>query len=61
VIGLKLAAAKSRIRRAYCSVGRVTRRKATRRSQLNRVLKQRPKPGTRLASGGKVSLVVGRR
>jgi hypothetical protein len=58
VIGMRLARARTRIRRARCSVGRVTRRRAGR---VGRVLAQRPKAGTRLRRGAKVRLVVGRR
>ena len=59
VIGLRLGAAKTRIRRAHCGVGRVTKRVNPRR--VGRVLKQTPRPGAVRARGAKVNLVVGRR
>jgi plastocyanin len=58
VIGLKLATAKSRIRRSRGSVGRVRR---VRSRRVGRVVAQRPRAGKRLARGARVSLVVGRR
>ena len=58
VIGLKLAKAKTKIRRAHCSVGRVRRARSRR---VGRVIGQTPRPGTRLRRGGRVRLVVGKR
>ena len=58
VVGLRLATARKRIRRAHCSVGRVRRVRSTRR---NRVLAQFPRAGTRGPRGTRVRLVVGRR
>jgi Tol biopolymer transport system component len=58
VVGLRLAAAKQRIRRASCTVGRIRKKHSTR---VGRVLAQSPRPGTRLPRGGRVNLVVGRR
>jgi beta-lactam-binding protein with PASTA domain len=58
VVGLRLATARKRIRRARCSVGRVRRVRSTRR---NRVLAQFPRAGTRGPRGTRVRLVVGRR
>ena len=59
VRGKKLARAKSTIRKARCSVGKITR-KPSKRSKKGRVLSQRPKAGLTLAVGGKVNLVVGK-
>jgi beta-lactam-binding protein with PASTA domain len=59
VIGLRLSAAKTKIRRAHCTVGRVTKRVNARR--VGRVLKQTPRPGAVRTRGAKVNLVVGRR
>jgi beta-lactam-binding protein with PASTA domain len=59
VIGLRLAAAKTRIRRARCRVGRITRRRNARR--VGRVLAQNPRPGVIKRVGFPVRLVVGRR
>jgi hypothetical protein len=58
VIGLVLLRARTRIRRAHCSVGRVRRARSRR---VGRVIRQSPRPRTRLRRGGRVSLVVGRR
>jgi hypothetical protein len=59
VIGLRLAAARKRITRASCRVGRVRRVRSQRRA--GRVLSQSPRAGTRHAAGTRVNLVVGRR
>jgi beta-lactam-binding protein with PASTA domain len=61
VIGLRLAAARTRIRRAHCRVGRVRARHGVRRRQLGRVVAQQPRARTVLPQGGRVRLVVGRR
>jgi peptide/nickel transport system substrate-binding protein len=61
VIGLRLPTARSRIKRAHCSVGRVRTTRTTRARAVGRVLKQQPRPRTLLRRGGKVNLVVGRR
>lgn len=54
--GLRLEVAKQQIRRAGCSVGTLTRRNAGRASGV--VLAQQPKPGTQLATGAPVGVVV---
>jgi beta-lactam-binding protein with PASTA domain len=59
VVGLKLAKAKARIKKAHCRVGKVTKRFSTRKKK-GRVLSQRPKPRKTLKSGAKVNLVVGK-
>jgi peptide/nickel transport system substrate-binding protein len=61
VIGLRLGAARSRIRRAHCRVGRVSSRRGVRRRKVGRVVAQQPRPRTLLPQGGRVRLVVGRR
>jgi peptide/nickel transport system substrate-binding protein len=58
VVGQRLAAARARIRRAHCTVGRVRSARSSRRR--GRVVSQRPRPGTRLPRGGRVNLVVSR-
>ncbi len=58
MVGLTLAKAKKRIRRAHCSTGKITRKASTARKR-NHVLAQRPRPGRQLASGAKVNLTVG--
>jgi len=58
VIGLALGRAKTKIRRAHCSVGRIRRARSTR---VGRVIGQSPRPGTVKRRGFPVKLVVGRR
>jgi beta-lactam-binding protein with PASTA domain len=58
VIGLALGKAKTKIRRANCSVGAVRRARSRR---VGRVIGQSPRPGVVKARGFKVKLVVGRR
>ena len=58
VIGLRLGQAKSRIRRARCSVGRIRRARSRR---VGRVIGQSPRPGVFKRRGFPVKLVVGRR
>jgi TolB protein len=58
VIGVTLRRARSRIRVAHCSVGRVRR---TRSARVGRVLRQDPRPGFVRRRGYPVKLVVGRR
>jgi beta-lactam-binding protein with PASTA domain len=57
VIGMKLAKAKSRIKKAGCSVGKIRRARSKR---VGRVISQSPKPGARRAARAVVKLVVGR-
>jgi hypothetical protein len=59
VVGLRLAKAKQRIRRAHCTVGRV-RRVHTSRRLRGRVVRQSPRARTIHRRGYPVRLVVGR-
>jgi len=59
VLGLRLAAAKTKIRRAHCSVGNI-RRVRSRRSLRGRVVSQNPRPGTIKRRNFPVKLAVGR-
>lgn len=59
VVGRKLAAARTAISKAHCTVGKVTRRHSSRR-RSGRVLSQSRSPGSRLAAGTAINLVVGR-
>jgi PASTA domain/Divergent InlB B-repeat domain len=59
VLGLTLKKAKARIRRAHCTVGKVTK-KASFKRRKGKVLAQKPKPGKRLAPGARVNVTVGR-
>lgn len=61
VVGLRLAAARTRIRAANCAVGRTRYARSRKVGRVGRVLSQTPRPGTRLPRGTKVNLVVGRR
>ena len=58
MIGLRLGKAKTKIRRAHCSVGRIRRARSRR---VGRVIAQSPRPGTVKRPGFPVKLVVGRR
>jgi subtilisin family serine protease len=59
VLGLRLGAAKRKIRRRHCSVGRV-RRAHSRRPLRGRVIGQSPRPAAGRRQGFPVRLVVGR-
>jgi PASTA domain/Divergent InlB B-repeat domain len=59
LLGLTLKKAKARIKRAHCTVGKITRKRSV-KSKRGKVLTQKPKPGKRLAPGAKVNLTVGR-
>jgi beta-lactam-binding protein with PASTA domain len=58
VIGLTLGRARTKIRRANCSVGRIRRARSRR---VGRVIGQSPRPGAVKRRGFPVNLVVGRR
>jgi len=58
VVGLRLATARTRIRRAHCRVGRVRRQRSSR--ARGRVVAQTPRPGARRARGTLVHLAVSR-
>jgi beta-lactam-binding protein with PASTA domain len=59
VVGLTLAKAKAKVKRAHCGVGKI-RKKFSSQKKKGRVLSQKPKPGKVLPSGSKVSLTVGK-
>lgn len=59
VVGSTLAAAKAAITRGHCRTGKVTR-SYSRTMRKGRVLAQRPAPGSHLANGARVALVVSR-
>ncbi len=59
VVGLKLAAAKAKIRARQCSVGQITR-KTSSPAKKGRVVSQSPKSGRTLADRGKINLGVGK-
>ena len=60
VLGLRLGAAKKKVRARHCTVGRV-RKARSRRSLQGRVIGQTPRPGALRRRGFPVNLVVGRR
>jgi beta-lactam-binding protein with PASTA domain len=59
VRGQTLAKASTRIRKAHCGVGRITRLVSSRKKR-GRVLVEKPKPGAMLRGGAKIRLIVGR-
>jgi PASTA domain len=59
--GLPVAFAKRLLSAANCGLGKVTKKKARRRSQVGKVLSQKTRAGTALAQGTKVAVTVGRR
>jgi beta-lactam-binding protein with PASTA domain len=59
VVGLTLAKAESKIRKARCRTGKITRRASSARKR-GKVIGQSPNAGRRLANGGKVRLTVGK-
>jgi Tol biopolymer transport system component len=59
VVGRRLRTARTRIRRAHCSVGRVRHARSTR--PRGRVIRQKPRAGARLRHGARVNIVVSRR
>jgi beta-lactam-binding protein with PASTA domain len=58
VIGQTLTRARTRIRRAHCTVGRIRR---VRSRRVGRVIAQSPRAGAQRPRGTRVNLVVGRR
>jgi beta-lactam-binding protein with PASTA domain len=58
LIGLKLARAKTKIRRAHCRLGRVRR---ARSRLIGRVIAQSPQAGARRPRNFRVTIIVGRR
>ena len=56
--GKTLAAAKKALGKAHCKLGKVTKKKSKRKAGV--VISQKPKAGTRLPAGGRVSLVLSR-
>jgi hypothetical protein len=59
VVGLTLAKAKAKIKKAHCGVGKVTKKHSSNKKK-GKVLKQSPKAGKHLAAGSKVNLTVGK-
>ena len=61
VIGLKVAAARKKITRARCAVGKVRRVHVQSKRKVGRVIAQSPRAGTRRPAGTRVTLAIGRR
>jgi hypothetical protein len=59
VIGMKLTAAKTKIKARQCRLGKVTYVKSTKRKK-GRVIKESPKAGRRLGNSSKVNLTLGK-
>jgi hypothetical protein len=59
LLGLTLKKARARLKRAHCTVGKITRKRSV-KSKRGKVLTQKPKPGKRLAPAARVNLTVGR-
>ena len=59
VVGQKLKTAKSRITKAYCKVGKIRKKKSSKRKR-GKVLAQSPKPGKTRNAYSKISLTVGK-
>jgi hypothetical protein len=59
VVGLKLAKAKTKIKKAHCRVGKITRKHSSLKKK-GKVIKQFPKAGKHLKVGTKVNLTVGK-
>jgi beta-lactam-binding protein with PASTA domain len=59
VVGLALPRASTKIRKAHCTVGKITRKHAA-TSKRGRVIAQSPAPGRKLKNHAKVNLTVGK-
>jgi beta-lactam-binding protein with PASTA domain len=59
VVGLALPRASTKIRKAHCSVGKVTRKPAA-KPKHGKVIAQSPRPGRKLKNLAKVNLTVGK-
>jgi uncharacterized repeat protein (TIGR01451 family) len=59
VLGLKLARAKAKLRKAHCRAGKVRKQFSSRRKK-GKVVAQKPKAGRRLHAGAKVQLWIGK-
>jgi hypothetical protein len=61
LVGLTLAKARTKLTRAHCKLGTVTRRTTRRTTRVGKVLTQSRKAGTKRPAGTKVNVTVGRR
>jgi hypothetical protein len=60
VVGLKLAKAKTKIKKAHCRVGKITKKHSVKKKR-GKVIKQSPRAHKHLKAGAKVNLTVGKR
>lgn len=58
---LPVAFARRLLKAANCALGRVAKKRTTKRNRVGKVMSQKIKPGTALAAGAKVNVTVGRR
>ena len=61
LVGLTLAKARTKLTKAHCKLGTVTRRTTRRATRVGKVLTQSRKAGTKRPAGTKVNVTVGRR
>ena len=59
--GLPVSFAKRLLKATNCALGKVTKKKTTKRSRIGRVMSQKTKAGSALADGTKINVTVGRR
>jgi hypothetical protein len=59
VVGLTLAKAKTKIKKAHCRVGKITRKHSSKKKK-GKVIKQSPRAHKHLKAGSKVNLTVGK-
>jgi beta-lactam-binding protein with PASTA domain len=59
VVGLRLVRVKTRLTRAQCALGKITKKFSSPRKK-GRVLAQRPKSGKTLPAGAKITLKTGK-
>jgi hypothetical protein len=59
VVGLAVKSARTKIARAHCKVGKITKKHAAKKKR-GKVLVQSPKAGKKLKAGAKVNLTVGK-
>jgi hypothetical protein len=59
--GLPVGFARSLLGVADCALGRVTKKRTTKRSRVGKILSQGRKPGTTLPEGTKIKVTVGKR
>jgi hypothetical protein len=61
VVGLTLAKAKTKLTKAHCALGKVTKKTTKKSSRVGKVSAQSSKAGTTRSNGAKVNVTVGKR